>query len=66
MKNYRFENGIVSSILACEREESRISVLLWKWPSGGRVEREENRTFVPPSLVVHIPCIEVVEAKKNL
>jgi hypothetical protein len=66
MKNYRFKNGIVSSILAREREESRISVLLWKWPSGGRVELEENRTFVLPSLVVHIPCIEVVEAKKNL
>jgi hypothetical protein len=52
--------------LARQREESRISVPLWKWPSGGRVEREENRTFVPPSLVVHIPYIEVVEAKKNL
>ena len=66
MKNYRFENGIVSSMLARQREENRISVPLWKWPSGRRVEREENRTFVPPSLVVHIPCIEVVEAKKNL
>jgi hypothetical protein len=40
--------------------------LLWKWPSDGRVEQEETCTFLPPSLVVHIPTIEVVEAKKNL
>jgi hypothetical protein len=66
MKNNRFENGIVSSILARQREENSISVVLWKWPSGERVEREENSTFVPPSLVVHIPCIKVVEAKKYL
>jgi hypothetical protein len=52
--------------LARQREESRISVPLWKWPSGGRVEREEARTFVPPGPVVHIPSIQVVEAKKDL
>jgi hypothetical protein len=66
MKNYRFENGIVSSMLARQREENRISVVLWKSPSGGRVEREETRTFVPPNLVDRIPSIGVVEAKKNL
>jgi hypothetical protein len=68
MKNYRFENGAVSSIwhVSGNSEECSISVALWKWPSGGRVEREETHTFVPPSLVDHIPSIGVVEAKKNL
>jgi hypothetical protein len=49
-----------------QREESSISMPLWKWPSSRRVEREETCTFVPPSLVVHILCIGVVEVKKNL
>jgi hypothetical protein len=61
-----FGHVIVSSIWARQREENSISVVLWKRPSGGRVEREENRTFVPPNLVDHIPSIGVVEAKKNL
>jgi hypothetical protein len=51
--------------LARQREESSISVPLWKWPSGGRVEREETSTFVQPSLVVHVICIGV-DVKKNL
>jgi hypothetical protein len=51
MKNYCFENGIVHQ---------------QKLPSGWTMEREETRTFVHhSSLVVRIPSIEVVEAKKN-
>jgi hypothetical protein len=41
-----------------QREENRISVPQRKRPIGGRMEREETRTFVHrPSLVVRIPSI---------
>ena len=49
MKNYRVKNVIDSSILARQLEENRISVVLWKRPSGGRVEREENAHLYRPT-----------------
>jgi hypothetical protein len=67
MKNHCHENGIVSSIWHVSGKKNRISVPQRKRPSGGRVEWEETRTFEhSPSLVVCIPSIAVVEAKKNL
>jgi hypothetical protein len=51
---------------ARKRKENRNSLPQGKWPSGGRMEREENRTFVHrTSLVVRILSRDIDEAKKR-